>query len=306
MHSGAPEAVWAESPLQLVAAAEWAAARDVRPDVAFRLTGPAMSATAAELLERGAPFSSCVPYLGIPWALLGSAREWAVGDALSGQFQFAAALLRPRRVTLLDDGAASLRTAGALLGRSPLLRPGRAAGRGRALLAEVARERMTRLAARGRLAVHSVYADDEPVRALRGLGADVGASSFAWTRRTATATAPAEHRILLGTALVADGALTAADHRTWVLERLRAGPALYLPHRREPEAVLDVLHRLPGLTVSASLLPVELLLAGAPQALRIHALPTSARRTLEAVLAGTGSTISETALAAVGERSPSR
>src|SRR5688572_9089610 len=80
---------WAESPLQLIGVAEWAAARGRRVPLAGRLT-PQMSETADELLSRGALLGHCEPYLGIPWNLLARHRHWLVGDGFSGQFRLAA------------------------------------------------------------------------------------------------------------------------------------------------------------------------------------------------------------------------
>ena len=60
---------WVESPLQLIAAAEWAALQDEPIVVALRLGSAQMAATAEELLARGARFAECVPYYGIPWEI---------------------------------------------------------------------------------------------------------------------------------------------------------------------------------------------------------------------------------------------
>jgi hypothetical protein len=72
---------WVESPLQMLCAAEFAAAHDLRIRVAFRLSGPQMTATAAELLQRGVPFAQAAPYYGVPWTLLAEHRDWIIGDA---------------------------------------------------------------------------------------------------------------------------------------------------------------------------------------------------------------------------------
>src|SRR5580692_9007004 len=72
---------WVESPLQLIAAAEWASTQAAPIVVALRLRGPQMAATAEELLERGARFAECVPFYGIPWGLLSQHRSWGIGDA---------------------------------------------------------------------------------------------------------------------------------------------------------------------------------------------------------------------------------
>ena len=114
---------WVESPLQLVGAAEWADAATERIAIAGRLT-PQMSETADELIARDAPFGVTEPYLGIPWKMLSQHRHWLVGDGFSGQFRLAAAVLRPQRITFLDDGANAIAFADTLLGRREYARPG--------------------------------------------------------------------------------------------------------------------------------------------------------------------------------------
>ena len=99
---GTTPLAWVESPLQLLCAAEFAASLGLRVRVAFRLSGPQMTATAQELLTRGAPFTDAVPYYGVPWGLLADHRDWIIGDAFSGQFRSAMSLLAPRTVTLVD------------------------------------------------------------------------------------------------------------------------------------------------------------------------------------------------------------
>ena len=91
MGDGMPVIAWVESPLQLIGAAEWAAAHDARVPVAGRLTTQ-MSETADELIARGARFGELAPYLGIPWNLLARHSHWLVGDGFSGQFRLAASV----------------------------------------------------------------------------------------------------------------------------------------------------------------------------------------------------------------------
>ena len=159
MRSDAPSTIaWVESPLQLVGAAEWAAAHRQRVPIAGRLTDQ-MSETADELLARKAMFGRLEPYLGIPWRLLAENRHWLVGDAFSGQFRLAAAVLRPRRVTLLDDGANSLAFADTLLGRRDYARPGVRERGATTLAAPFALERLLERARVGQLrAVHGLRA----------------------------------------------------------------------------------------------------------------------------------------------------
>jgi hypothetical protein len=282
--------VWVESPLQFVSAAELAAERGVRTRVVFRL-GPQMSETAAELLARGALFSSCVPYFGIPWGELSRASEWIVGDGLSGQFRMAAAVLRPNAVTLLDDGSMSIRLAAALAGRCAFERPEQRATGLRALLGDLTRDHLLRLAGTGRLEFFSAFADDtagvaQPeFAAAAALGLRLRANRFAWTRRTARPPRLPANRVLLGTSRVVDGLLGADEHRREVARAAAAGSLVYLPHRRESAAEVSAIRTIPGVTVIEPALPVELFLAGL-DGLEVGSAGSSADTTLARVLLG--------------------
>lgn len=282
MTAGYP-VVWVESPLQFVAAAELAAERGVRMRVVFRL-GPQMPETAAELLARGADFASCVPYVGIPWSELARASEWIVGDGLSGQFRLAAAVLRPRAITLLDDGTMSLRLAAALAGQCSFERPEQRASGLRGLLGGLARDHLLRLAGTGSLVFFSVFGmERDEFRAAAALGVRLRANRFAWIRRTARPPQLPGTRVLLGTARVADGLLDGAEHRQQVARFAALGGAVYLPHRREPAREVDAIRAIPGVTVVEPGLPVELFLAGL-DGLEIRSSGSSADTTLAHVL----------------------
>ena len=277
--------VWVESPLQFVSAAELAAERGVRMRVAFRL-GPQMPTTAAELLARGADFASCVPYVGIPWGELSRASEWIVGDGLSGQFRMAAAVLRPKLVTLLDDGTMSLRLAAALAGQCTFERPGQRAGGLRGVLGDLTRDHLLRLAGTGRLAFFSVFGlERTEFAAAAALGVRLRANRFAWTRRTARPPRLPARRVLLGTSRVADGLLDAAEHRAEVARFAASGSAVYVPHRRESAGEVAAIRGIPGVTVLEPGIPVELFLAGL-DGLEIRSSGSSADTTLARVLAG--------------------
>lgn len=275
--------VWVESPLQFVAAAELAAERGVRLRVVFRL-GPQMSQTAAELLARGAAFASCLPYVGIPWGELRRASEWIVGDGLSGQFRMAAALLRPRAVTLLDDGTMSIRLAAALAGRCAFERPGQRSAGLRALAGELTRDHLLRLAGTDRLEFFTAFGDTPELLDVSRLGVRLRANRFAWTRRTARPPRLPARRVLLGTARVRDGLLGAEEHRADVARFAAAGPCVYLPHRRESPAEVAAVRSIPGVRVIEPGLPVELYLAGL-DGLDVRSSGSSADTTLSRVLA---------------------
>ena len=79
-----------------------------------------------------------------------------------------------------------------------------------------------------------------------------------------------------------------------------AAPVTYLPHRREPAEALERVARIPGVRVQRLDMPVELALAGIGRPLEIRSLLSSTLTTLPIVLAGTGSTVTETTIAGAG------
>ena len=284
---------WVESPLQLLCAAEFAAAHALRIRVAFRLSGPQMSATAAELLKRRAPFVEIAPYYGIPWSLLADHRDWIIGDAFSGQFRSAMTLLTPRTVTLVDDGAMSIHVADALAGRVDYARPGQHESGLKTVLGGLARSRMLRLARRARLGMFSAFAGHASVAALTDLGVEVRENDFAWLRAHARPIPLPARRVILGSAAVADDTLAVGTYLDWLRDVVAESdePAAYLPHRREPEEVLRRIADLPGLALVRTGLPVELALAGSTEALEIVSLRSTAAITLRQVLEGSGSRV---------------
>jgi len=286
-----PPLAWVESPLQLLCATEFAAAHDLTIRVAFRLSGPQMTATAAELLRRKAPFVDAAPYYGIPWSLLAEHPDWIVGDGFSGQFRSAMSVLGPRTVTIVDDGAMSVHLADALAGRVDYARPGQHESRLKTVLGGRARSRMLHLARRGRLGMFSAFADHPSVAGLAALGVEVRDQGFAWLRAHTRPLALPERRVILGSANVADGLLGADRYLLWLRERLADGPAAYLPHRREHPELLERIARMPGLTLVRTGLPVELALAGTTEPLEIVSLASTAAITLRQVLEGSGSRV---------------
>jgi hypothetical protein len=283
---------WVESPLQLLAAAEWADGQDEPIVVAHRLTGPQMEKTAAELIARGARFAACLPYFGIPWHLLARHRHWAVGDAFSGQFRMAASLNAPRRLTLLDDGAQTTEIVDALLGLAAYARPRVRESAMASMLGGLVRDRMLGLAARGRLDIATAFPlGDARVAALESRGITVRPHRLDWVRRTARPIAVPGDRVLLGSALPVDGRVKTESYLAWVGAEARDGGLAYLPHRRETPELLRAVKALPGVQVYDLGLPVELVLAGAQSPLEVIALQTSAQTTLGYLLEGSGSSI---------------
>ncbi|MET0303690.1 MAG: hypothetical protein ABW040_06545 [Microbacteriaceae bacterium] len=282
------EIAWVESPLQLLGAAEWAAQHGRRVPVAGRLTTQ-MSETADELVARGAQFGEMAPYLGIPWKLLSQHGHWLVGDGFSGQFRLAAAVLRPHRITFLDDGAHAIPFADSLLGVRPYARPGITERGLTTRVAPLAHETILRRAHAGRAGFFSAFHfGAERDAALTDHGFTTERHTFAWTRRTAPAAHELGRRIVLGSARPVDGRMPLPHFVDWVRAIAVAGPAVYLPHRRESAEQLDAVAAIENVRIVHTRVPVELVLAGADGPLEVFTLPSSTTTTLPLVLAGTG------------------
>lgn len=281
----APVVAWVESPLQLLGAAEWAADQGRRIAVAGRLT-PQMPETADELLARGASFGERAPFLGIPWKMLSRHKHWLVGDGFSGQFRVAASLLRPERVTFLDDGANIVAFAEALVGRRSFSRPGIVE---RGLTARAAPFMLDLILSRARTGNVDIFTafpfGESLVAELAERGCTVSRHTFAWTRRTARAyVTKTNGRILLGSARPVDGRMPLGEYLDWVGAEAARAPVTYLPHRREPETQLLAVAAIAGVHVDGQSLPVEMVLSGAIERLEIVTLPSSTTTTLPLVL----------------------
>lgn len=286
-----PVIAWVESPLQLIGAAEWAAAHERRVPIAGRLTAQ-MSETADELLARGALFGATEPYLGIPWNLLARHRHWLVGDGFSGQFRLAASILRPRRITFLDDGANTLPYADALTGRHPYARPGVVERGLTTRVVPFVLEQVLGRALAGDVDFFTAFdLGAARLEQLADVRVRVSRHRFEWTRRTARPFRTPNGRVLLGSARVADGRMALPDYLRWVQAEASAAPVAYLPHRREPAAQLAAVAAVRGVTVSTTNLPVELVVAGAVEPLEVITLASSASVTLPLVLEGTHSVV---------------
>ncbi|MTE23783.1 hypothetical protein [Microbacterium sp. ZXX196] len=275
---------WVESPLQMIGAAEWARAHRTRVDVAGRLTTQ-VEETAAELTARGAPFARQAGFYGIPWAMLRGSDHWLVGDGFSGQFRLAAAILRPRSLTFLDDGLQAVSFADALTGARAFSRPG-AAEQGLARrVAPVTMDLIRLRAAAGRVSMFTAFElGQERAHALRDLGARIEEHDFAWVRGTRAARPLPAGRVILGSARVVDGLMPREEYLEWIRAEARAGGAVYVPHRREPRELVAEVGSIPRIRVVEPGLPIELVLAGDPTPREIVTLPSSAATTLRRVL----------------------
>ncbi|WP_110589029.1 hypothetical protein [Microbacterium suaedae] len=288
---------WVESPLQMIGAAEWAHAHGRRVDLAGRLAVQ-VETTAAELTSRGAMFGEQAGFYGIPWRMLRSHEHWLVGDGFSGQFRLAVALLRPRRLTFLDDGLGAVAFADALTGARSYSRPGVAERGVTRRVAPLALDAVRLRAAAGAVDMFTAFPlGEERERRLADLGVGIEKHAFPWLRGTRPSARIGEalpcDRVILGSARVVDGHMSAEEYLAWVGQEGRRGPACYLPHRRESEEMLLEVSRVAGVRIVRTGLPIELVLAGRARPLEIATQPSSAAVTLRRVLAGTQSLVRE-------------
>ncbi len=269
---------WVESPLQLLCAIEYAESTGLAVRVLPRAGAVQLQSTISAVRQLGLPRGvSIAEPRALPLeALVGSAeRHLIVGDALSGVARSAVALRMPHRLTIVDDGSATLGIPAVLAGAGYLGRPTDPSAVG--VISEIATRRVRELDARGALEIFSCYELDH---------AAFMPNRFRWLRSRGLRSTAAQ-RVVLGSAAVVDGLMSQEDYLAWVS---RQGAASYFPHRRETAAVLERVAAMPGMVLENRGLPIELVLAGARQT-AIATLPTSAVRTLRIILAGSGSTI---------------
>lgn len=264
---------WVESPLQLLCVIEWAFSRGRAVRIVPRSGAAQLPATIARLREIGLPPEVSIEAARVLPAF--NSDHWIIGDAFSGMARSALALRMPHRLTVVDDGSATLRLPAVLTESAPLSRSTDTAGV--RAIADLAASRLRQLDASGDLEVFSYYALGLPSRT---------PNRFRWLRsRGVSASPPA--RVFLGSAAVVDGRMEAADYLDLVAS---ASPASYFPHRRQSTALLQSIATLPGITVDERGLPIELVLAGAREA-SVLSMPSSAVETLRIILLGSGSTI---------------
>ena len=261
---------WVESPLQLLCAVEYASLAGIPVRIVPRAGALQLTATSERLrsLELPPGVEITEPHM-LP---LPSSKHWIIGDAWSGVVHSLLAVRMPQRLTVVDDGSASLRLPRALAGRSSLSRSGRPTA-----LADLAAARLRSLDGRGALELFSYYRLDHPARI---------PNRFGWLSANRPE-ALTGGDVVLGSASVVDGLMSESRYLDWVSRQPRG--ATYFPHRRESLHQLEQVASL-GLTVETTGLPIELVLAGG-RGLRVTSLPSSAVDSLRILLAGTGSII---------------
>jgi hypothetical protein len=263
-------AAWVESPLQLVCAVEYAAHCGIPLRIVPRAGAAQLMTTSTRLRELGLPAGveiadpRTLPPTG--------AAHLVVGDAYSGVVHASIAMRMPHRVTIVDDGSASLRLPSALGSQRGLSRDGAPGA-----IATLASSRLRTLDGAGDLELFSYYALDHPCHVQ---------NRFGWLLSRG-ASSSISGAVVLGSASVVDELVSEGAYLRW-LSGQPAG-ATYLPHRREGRSTVAAARQL-GFEVVETGLPVELSLLGGRD-LDVSTRASSAAETLRILLAGSGSRI---------------
>ncbi|MFI8518383.1 hypothetical protein ACIGEZ_11255 [Streptomyces sp. NPDC085481] len=220
-------------------------------------------------------------------APLRAADRVIIGDPFSRYVQLLLTLFGPRRVTVVDDGTATMEFAAQLARGERLVRWHRRGSRGprELVLAPVTSLARRKLAPGRRRTVEiftSLPVEPPP-------GTTVLANDFAWTRSRFGPPRITRGADLVGTSLVETGVVD-PDQYLRAVTALAAdhGATRYFAHRRESA---EKLHRIAvetGLEVVRPDLPLELIARRGPIGRTVVSFPSTVVHTLPLALAGTG------------------
>ncbi|MCP9957607.1 MULTISPECIES: hypothetical protein [Streptomyces] len=219
--------------------------------------------------------------------LLRGAGHVLVGDPFSRYVQFLLGAFPPRRVTVVDDGTATMEYAAQLARGERLVRWHRRGVRGPRELAlapvtALARRRL--VPGRGRtVEIFTALPVEAPA------GTVVSANRFEWTRARFGPPRLTEDADLVGTSLVETGVVD-PDRYVDAVAALAAahGVKRYLAHRRESVTKLHRIATTTGLEIVRPELPLELTARRGPVGRTVLSFPSTVVHTLPAALAGTG------------------
>lgn len=209
-----------------------------------------------------------------------------VGDFCSGRFQSALAngsLGRPEHITLIDDGLATEHAVRLLTTTypTPLRRARQQLSPTRAALAYSTALNLRSALRSGRMSwTTALPLPGYLIAAFTALGGTVARHDFERLRSLDLPAPDLHDEIVLGSSLAVDGLIHDDAYMSWVETATAGRTCAYLPHRREKPEDLARIAALPGVTVLAPGLPVELRLASAPRGARLLSLPTTAASTL--------------------------
>ncbi|QIQ03024.1 hypothetical protein [Streptomyces liangshanensis] len=221
--------------------------------------------------------------------LLRKADRIVIGDPFSRYVQLLLTLVGGKRLTVVDDGTATMEFIGQVARGERLVRwHRRGSGRGprELVLAPVT------AAARRRLAP----AADRPVEVFTSMpveqvppGIEVTPNTFEWTKATFGPPSITETADMVGTSLVETGVVDVDQYIAAVTSLARAhNVARYFAHRRESVDKLHRLHAETGLEIVRPDLPLELIARRGPIGSTVLSFPSTVVHTLPLALAGTG------------------
>jgi len=288
---------WVETPLQLLSVLEaHHAGRFARHTRVLPRSGAgALVDTVAALTDAGLPDGLAVlPPAPAPARHQNDSGVWFIGDAFSGQVQRTLVGDRNRDYVIVDDGLATLHLLRLLSRRraAPLERARVRSSPLRRALGLASAVKLRAAARAGRVTVFTVLPLPEPlVHDAAAAGIRVVTHDFPWLRSLPGGSAPAEDRVVLGSAMVRDGLVHAEPYLAWVTEQARNGAVLYHPHRREDARTLEPLNAAPGVRVAPRGLPAELALRGLRARHRVVSLPSTAVTSLRVLLERHGTTV---------------
>ncbi|MEU1122533.1 hypothetical protein ABZ371_02865 [Streptomyces sp. NPDC005899] len=220
-------------------------------------------------------------------ALIRTADRIVVGDPFSRYVQLLLSLVRPRRITVVDDGTATMEFVAQLAGGERLVRWHRRGSRGprELLLAPVTSAARRSFTPSGNRTVEVFTA--MPVEAPEGV--EVTPNTFAWTRGRFGPPSVTKGADLVGTSLVETGVVDPVPYEEAVTALARAhGATRYFAHRRESAEKLHALEAATGLEIVRPDLPLELIARRGPIGHTVVSFPSTVVHTLPLALAGTG------------------
>ncbi|WP_405457516.1 hypothetical protein OG786_11130 [Streptomyces sp. NBC_00101] len=223
-------------------------------------------------------------------ALVRKADHVVIGDPFSRYVQLLLSVVRAARLTVVDDGTATMEFVAQLARGERLVRWHRKGSKGprELLLAPVtasARRRFTPSAGH-RVEVFTAM----PVQAPDGV--EITANIFSWTRARFGPPRLTKGADIVGTSLVETGVVEAEPYQEAVAALARThGATRYFAHRREATAKLHALEAATGLEIVRPDLPLELIARRGPIGRTVLSFPSTVVHTLPLALAGTGVTV---------------
>lgn len=287
--------VWAESPLQLLSAVEGHGAGLLGRNTTIypRAGAVGMSGLLSSLMAQvptGVNFGT--ERTEVPPARTTGVDRWVIGDAFSGQVQ--RQLLRSPaadEVVVLDDGLATRKLLTELTAETPrpLLRPRAPRTAARSALGLAAWFRLRQLARQGKLLIFTALPIDERVHAaFEHLGGHLEFHRFEWLSTQPVTETVREPIIMVGSAMPADGLISADPYISWVHDLTQDGPVGYFPHRRETPEMLEPIAAHPMIRMKEHTVPVEMRLRGLCPPQTVHCLPSTVLASLGLLLSSTG------------------